>query len=725
MSTVNPFDRKGAYSRDFDLIKNASLTIAKYISLMTGDDPEECYKFVKSKFDSGECYTDIELKVIYRDEPLGDRKKGKIGLLKYLAWLQEEGHTVSPSMAVHCNSAKFVSYIQTFINDKIAARSLKKKLQKQAKMDNLPDLENDYYLGQTNDKYAINSLSGTLAVKHNPLSYMSGHQTLTSSCREVTTCANANNEKMFGGNRHYYTPEVTKANLAWITRTRECALLEGLIHEYDLHVPTVEETFEVVMSSARRYWRGEDDTNKIRKLIGGMKGHERAAVCYINDLRHLAELDDKFLRNLYDEVLEQRHSVSSVEEAGAIIGSLGDDLISLAGLLRFNDVKGVKRSDFSDDVKIKFASAAKSAAFAFSNRADIVQVLWANSLLPAEVHSLPNMERHSVAGSDTDSSLYTCWRQAVWYTGVERYTQTHIRVAALSQYIGSQTTMNTLLNLSAQMGVEDKYQSRLTMKPEFFFPCMFTTTKTKHYTALVAAKEGDVYGEYDKEVKGVGLRGSKVARLLHIASDVWYSELMEMVISEPPTPLEVQSVPAYLEHQVIKALNNKEVWPLSFARVNKKSEYKDPMSQDYLYYELWNTVFGPKYGEVKMLPSLYLKVSISVTKANYGEFTANMDEDMRQRFYDFMGSIKRDTLTQMFVPIEVINNGKLPNEINCLDIRGHISSVMARYYDIMECFGIYFLEPNNARLVSDVMTLEQAERHLIIDKDLLEFKPAH
>ncbi|MFO5795503.1 family B DNA polymerase, partial [Klebsiella pneumoniae] len=68
---------------------------------------------------------------------------------------------------------------------------------------------------------------------------------------------------------------------------------------------------------------------------------------------------------------------------------------------------------------------------------------------------------------------------------------------------------------SANMGVS-KHKLRLfAMNNEFYFAVLALTTRSKHYFASQDAQEGVMFNESRMEIKGVGLRDSKVPKKIN------------------------------------------------------------------------------------------------------------------------------------------------------------------------------------------------------------------
>lgn len=727
----NPFYLdKDEYVRDYDVIGNAVTNIATYIHHRLPQFSRDVItEFVKKKIKNDVKLISPKMKVLRR-QPRGDRHRAQIDFINYLKWVEKNKHGMTPNMVCYANPDLERSYLSDFIEEKLKSRSVKKKLA--AKYKALKDdVQSTFYnLGQNNDKIAINSLSGALSVPYNFIYLGSGHSGLTSTCRAVTSYANAINEKLLAGSRHYFNPEVTKEDLAFLARKVNLDRLAVVMEKYKMHIPTPDEVFEHVLRSTRRYWSGEEEQN-IYKQIQGMTGIERAAVLYVGDLYALAEYDDITLRQIYMKLLRKVDSLPTIEEADMVTESADADQVALTGLLCIDFMKGIPAKDIKEkdpDLYRQYAARLKNVSETFIEYRDFIKAFWSMDFLPGQIHSITTINRQAVAASDTDSDIFSSMYQIEWFCGDIGNRYEHVACTAVTTYLSSQIIAHSLGILCANMGVEEQKLFRLTMKNEFYFPIMLVTTRTKHYMALIAAKEGFVYDKNEVEVKGVALRGSKIAKAIAKDSEETFTQLLEFTINNigGMNPYQVMAVPAYIEHRIIPALEAGEVWPLNAARVNKKEGYKNPERADYFQYMAWNAIFGEKYGYVELLPSAFVKVPVTLkSRKVIDQWIQTLEPDMAKRATEFYNHYEKKKVTNFFVPIELLPNGRIPKEIvDVIDVRRHIAQTMQRFYMMMEGYGLFFTEPKNRTLVSDIMTLEQCLEHSPIDVSKLQVNQA-
>lgn len=709
----NPFYlEKSQYKRDYDVIGNAKQTISQYIHLHCPQfSKEECEKYVAKRLDSDVKLYSPKMKVLRR-EPRGDRERSSIDFLSYIAWVDKNNHGLAPNMVCYSNPEIERSYLSDFIDLKLKSRKIKKKLAHTAKMEGNTQVAIYYNLAQNNDKIAINSLSGALSVPYNFVYLGSGHSSLTSICRAVTSYANAINEKFLAGSKNYYNAEVTKEDLAFLSRRINMVRLADVVEKYGMEAPTVEETCEHVFESTRRYWYGPEEGN-IRKMIQGMTPLERIAVTYVGDLRGLGKYDDTTLRGLYSRLLKDVKPLT-IDEADEVMKTADADQVAFNGVLCIDFMKGIKVDDLKSlypELYVIYTARLKNIRETFVEYKDFIQVFFAMDYLPGQIHSITSILRQAVPASDTDSDIFTSGYQIEWYCGNIGNEWKHTAVSAITIYLSSQIIAHSLGTLCANMGVGEENIFRLTMKNEFYFPLMLVTTRTKHYAALQAAIEGAVLPESKLELKGVALRGSKIARAVAQDSEVFFKGILDYTLDNLGTmsPLSVMAIPAYIEHRILPALLAGEVWALNAARVNKEEGYKNPLASDFFQSLQWNAIFGAKYGKVELLPAQFVKVPVILdTKKKIETWVESLTGEMKVNAKEFFLKHPKNGLTNIFVPVELLEDGKIPVEIiPLIATRRHIAQVMQRFYLFLEGYGIQMSEPKNLTLFHDMMTLEE------------------
>ena len=206
---------------------------------------EEAEAFVKKTIGKEGKYPIINPMVTYvRKDEYGDRVKDRTSLLGYINSTLKENEVLTATFTTFVSQDKKLSYISEYVDHQIPKRKKLKKLQFQKKQEGDKVGEAFANNGQNNIKRSINSISGASSIVSTPIYMASMHPILTSTCRMTSGYANANNEKLLGGNRHYHNPDVTINNLCVLTYRINEDKIEKFLNDNNLYVPTAEELFE-------------------------------------------------------------------------------------------------------------------------------------------------------------------------------------------------------------------------------------------------------------------------------------------------------------------------------------------------------------------------------------------------------------------------------------------------------------------------------------------------
>lgn len=416
----------------------------------------------------------------------------------------------SPTLVTYENPRVKRSLLSMYIEVNAGKRDVAKEEMFSAMVAGNKPLEAVKTIEQTSMKVKNNSLSGAHASPFTVLFNKSSHSTLTSLCRSSTGYANANNEKFLSGNRHYWSPEIVKANIVSIARYTDMGLVQKAVDVYSLHVPTVEEVMECIKYSTDFYWSDDLEMAQIRALVESLTDIERTAFVYIGDMYHLAKHSPEIVREFLDKMSSLDYT-TVVEDPDIVIDGMDSDLEALVKYLCVEEVNSRSMKDIKkDDPKTwnLLAATSLSVQKAMGDYKLLIRALWSTKNVPPSVASLPTIIRRSVIASDTDSTIFTVQYWTKWFTGKLGYDKKSNAIRDVVTYITSMSTAHVLKLAFSQLGVVEEHKSRLLMKNEYTFPVFALTNRSKHYYALVSAREGNTYREMDLELKGVALRNS-------------------------------------------------------------------------------------------------------------------------------------------------------------------------------------------------------------------------
>ena len=191
---------------------------------------------------------------------------------------------------------KKLSYISEYVDHQIPKRKKLKKLQFQKKQEGDKVGEAFANNGQNNIKRSINSISGASSIVSTPIYMASMHPILTSTCRMTSGYANANNEKLLGGNRHYHNPDITINNLCVLTYRIDEDKIEKFLNDNNLYVPTAEELFEDILNSTRLYWRWSEKEQIILEFLKKCNREQRASIAFTYDMYLMRKYNPEFMK---------------------------------------------------------------------------------------------------------------------------------------------------------------------------------------------------------------------------------------------------------------------------------------------------------------------------------------------------------------------------------------------------------------------------------------------
>jgi hypothetical protein len=245
----------------------------------------------------------------------------------------------------------------------------------------------------------------------------------------------------------------------------------------------------------------------------------------------------------------------------------------------------------------------------------------------------------------------------------------------------------------------------LAMKNEFYFAVLSMTTRSKHYYASQDAQEGLMFPKPKLEVKGVGLRDSKVPKKINDDAKEMMEEIITTIKSEEQ--LDIRSILKHIadvERSIIASIEGGSYEYMTSGQVKAKESYKNPEVSNYMQYELWRDVFAPFLGKTKEPPYSVVKVSlVGSNKTEIDAWCARMGNDkLATRLKEWLLQRKRNNLSTLLIPHEIVETTGIPKEIvSGIDTRKIIFNTMGVYYLMLESLGIFMLDKKITRLLSD------------------------
>ena len=706
---MNPFLKDpGEYKRDIDILSAYTTDIATYLARMSGDSYETCHAYVVANLgENGQFpFKDPEIRLLVRDKT-GDRHLRADTFANYLAEAVNNTQILSPTLAVYEDPHKKKSLLASYIGINLKKRKKFKHEMFVADMENRQASYLYYDNLQNSCKIKNNSLSGAHASPHTILYNKSSHSTLTSSCRSGTSYANAHNEKFLMGNRHYWSPDVVVANILNIVKTTDYAALQRAMDTYQLHYPTVDETMRCITYSTNLYWINKPALMDIERLVTALTPIERAAFVYTADLYHLAKYNDAVVRQFFSDIIVVAQE--PVANAKEIMSGLSSDLVAYVSLLCSDLMDGRLLKAVEKETPHDYGRLAATAVNinnTLEKYLPLIEGLWRPNTLPPSVAHISSMVRRCVMVSDTDSTIFSNQYWCEWYRGRIDFSPTSYAIAYTTTYLTSQIVIHLLAMMSANMGVAPDQIHQLTMKNEYFFPTFTITSRAKHYYALVSAREGNVFKKMKLEVKGVEMKSSNAPPQVMRQLEQYIVGLMEATQRDGNLTIDDVIGPvAAIEHEIIDDIKRGGFKFMRLMQIKDPSSYVDGEgSTPYMHFKLWQEVFAPKYGSASAPPFPVVKISVSLERRVLLErwLAAMPDQELANRLRQWMQENGKDKIGSFLFPQEILELRGIPTEvIPAIDLRKLIYNVMSPYYLVLESLGIYMVNDNITRLVSD------------------------
>lgn len=728
MTAANPFVLSPQeYSRDINFLKQYCEDCAFYVHIESGFPYETCYEYVKRNIRPDGKFPLRDPRVRYLERLDGADRTLKEGtLMEFLRKAVVNEDLIAPNFTTYINAKQKQSVLSEFIDENIKIRSKAKKEMFAARMANQVELAVFKYCEQLNAKTSNNSCSGAHVSSSTPLYNKTAHSTLTSNCRSTSGFGNANNEKMLSGNRHYHTPAIVLNNIISIASRTDMVKLQAVIDEFNMHYPTVEEAMECILFSTNQYWKSKEAEDRYRSLLTKMTPLHRAAFVYVGDLYHIAKHNPDTVRTFIKVLSAPVHS--EYENPSKVMKAYREEYSSLAAQLWSTKFKGIdwkklksvpdpgKENDPKELETVKYgiehlnyiAATVENISSTIQSYRTFIEAFFVTTNVPASLSYFPQSIRHAALTSDTDSTIFTVQDWVKWMTGRLVVDDECNRVAATMIFFAAETITHILARMSANFGIETKRIHEIAMKNEFKFDVFVPTQVGKHYFAFISCQEGNVYLEYELEVKGVHLKSSNVPKHVMAQAVDMMKEIMETAARGEEINLRAYlKFVADLEREVMQSILKGEPTYLRYGEIKTADSYKtDPTRSNYQHYQFWKDCFEPYYGEAAVVTPPYscYKVSVDLGNQNAIKYWISTVENpaIRAALEEWNRRTQKGAMSTFWLPQQVIGSHGIPKEIvPILELRRSVLDITMVFYLILETLGYYCINDSINHLVSD------------------------
>ena len=295
------------YKRELDILPTARHDLAQYLSIMENIPFDEALKYV-DKVTAKDGILALKNPTIHylERQDNGDRIEKQWNLIDYLDTINKNAFICAPNLTVYLPITIKKSILAEYIIENMQLRKADKKQMFICRMRLQEEAAAYFKTLQESRKIKNNSVSGMHGSPGTPFYNKSTHSTLTSSCRCATSYANSGNEKILGGLRHYYAPNIAIAHILTSIRATDLEAIENLFATLGIHRPTAEECLEACLMSTRLYWSNVQFENEIYELFIRMNDAQRAAWLYTGDLYFIDKYNSDFVKGFLTSIyLEQ------------------------------------------------------------------------------------------------------------------------------------------------------------------------------------------------------------------------------------------------------------------------------------------------------------------------------------------------------------------------------------------------------------------------------------
>lgn len=694
------------YQQNINPIKQYVEQGAQFLSVQRGISINEANEAIRDILRDREFSKFSDPSVVYFERNDNWVRELKTGTLSgYLRSALDNREVIVPTMTTYLPADQQPSLISIFMKRNAARRGVLKHQAQVEEQRGNKELAYQLNNQQDNAKRNNNSMSGSMAAAGSIFENPTGHNTLTSITRSMSSISNALNERMIAGNRHYMNSDTAINNMTAVITTMDVEAVEECIKVYGLHVPTPQEIGQIVYKSASKYWRDVRHINIVEDYASKMTDAQRVAFAYTQDLYHLRQLNPEFMRRFIDDFAIWRQDLV-IPDPIKYIKSIDPLIANYAHQVHITALKGADkdRSNWPEELQMRVAKTCMTISMAIAKYKKFIDAFLVVRTVPCSTAYINHMSRESVVLSDTDSTMFSCDDWVIWYFGELVFHDFAFAVAGSIMFVSTQLIAHAMAILSANMNVARDKLHVLAMKPEFVFPVFAQTPVAKHYFCSMSVKEGAVYKSNQYEIKGVHLKSSASPAVIVKPSQERMIATLEAVQAGKKINMldEINRV-ATLERTIHDSIMKGEVTFLKKLFIKSPSSYaKGPEESNYRFHTLWNQVFGPSYSEVDAPPYVAMKFPmITESKRKMVEWLASFkDQILAERYREFLKSTNRTEIKTMYVSQDYMQAYGVPEEIrNAINVRKVILDLTVTDRMFLETLG---LRPKRDTLLTEM-----------------------
>ena len=690
------FKDKSEYTTALNPVKTYVEQLTQYIQVRKGVSQEVA--FTKAKAFLKSHFKDRTMKCFEREEN-GDRAVKDTTLYNYINSNLKQGNILTPTFTSYMSREQEKSMLSEFVFMAVSKRKVAKKEAHRAKAAGnllLADHKNNE---QNLLKIYANSLSGAFGLESCILFNPSNHSTLTSLTRTMTSLSNANNERIIAGNRYYPRAIDVLNNLIYITTYTNEAQVHKTCQKFGLHMPSVEETVQVLKYSSDLYFYDEQYYQRyITPYLQKLSPAQRASICYTGDLYHLRKFNPEFLRTLVNTLIHKVQATEKIDGVADKLYAMDENFLYYFHHVFFYELKG-KGKDYNDPllkdtlIPESIYLTAKNTEEGLNKYKDFFNDFFMTPVMPVNSFRLRNMRRRVIVLSDTDSTCFTMDEWVKWYRdGKFHIDEQTIALGGLLSFFASQAIVHLVRILSRNLNIDKDLIDKLGMKNEYLWLAHAPAEVSKHYYAYTVMQEGTVLTKEEIEMKGVHLKNSTVPKFVIEDGKKMMTEILETVSSNQDLQFNhfLKKV-TDMEHLIINSVSKGESVFLKRSKINNEGAYAlEAARSPYGRHLFWNEVFGPNYGEFPAPPYGVLKLPTKVTSktALMNWIESFPDPAMKERMINWCIRNNKKNLPTLYLNAEFVAGYGIPDILlQVVDIDRIVLDVTLQHRLILETLG--------------------------------------
>ena len=686
---------KESYTRDVNPIGDWIQQTALYASRMTGKPFDACVQHLRKKLNSKEIPFKNPKVIYFEREENGDRFQKETSLTNYLGAIQANNEVMAPTLTSYLHPSVKESKIAMFLDNGVKKRKeLKKRSQKHESAGEVV-LYKYYNNAQDAKKRTNNSVSGGMVADGSVIQNKSGHSTLTSVTRSISSLSNASNERLIEGTRHYFTMQIVLNNLISITASSDVAIIDQAIAMFHLQYPSVSDVMACIKRSTDLYWRDRRATATLKSFVEKLSPAERAAVVYTGDLYHLRQLNEDAIRVLVTD-LSLRGDTSPVEDPCKVIWTIDEQIVNYAHQICISIMAGHGK----DYAKLTYenmcilVNTCRNIEKWLEKYSLLIKAFFLTKNSPATIATIPDMIRRTVVLSDTDSTMFSVDSWVEWYFGKVTFDDPCYAVGGAIMFIATQSIAHIMAVFSANMNVDKKRLHTLAMKPEFVFPVFAQTAVAKHYYTATKVKEGNVWPDIKMEIKGVHMKDSSVpSNIIEGAAKLMEFNIRTIMKGETLSLVDTLKMSADVERDILASIYKGETRYLKRVKIKEENAYAlDGKRSPYQYYTLWEECFAPTYAPSAPPPyqAVRLPLDLPNKTAVLNWLGNNPNPEFAKRMLKWMTDNNKTVIGSLPIPMEHCTSHGVPAElVSILDTRKIVLALTKSYRNILGSMGYF------------------------------------